>query len=42
VVLLAVHQFHRDPFVVSQAIRLGMRMVTPAPAIARYPASIRW
>jgi PIN domain nuclease of toxin-antitoxin system len=36
---------HRDPFdrgLVSQAILLGMSIVTPDPAIARYPAPILW
>ena len=41
--LLPAH--HRDPFdrgLVSQAILLGMSIVTPDPAIARYPAPILW
>lgn len=36
---------HRDPFdrgLVSQAILLGMSIVTPDPTIARYPARILW
>jgi PIN domain nuclease of toxin-antitoxin system len=36
---------HRDPFdrgLVSQAILLGMSIVTPDPAIARYPAPTYW
>lgn len=36
---------HRDPFdrgLVSQAILGGMSIVTPDPAIARYPAPILW
>jgi PIN domain nuclease of toxin-antitoxin system len=36
---------HRDPFdrgLVSQAILLGMRIVTPDPAIAQYPAPTLW
>lgn len=36
---------HRDPFdrgLVSQAILLGMSIVTPDPAIARYPAPTLW
>jgi PIN domain nuclease of toxin-antitoxin system len=36
---------HRDPFdrgLVSQAILLGLRIVTPDPTIARYPAPILW
>ena len=36
---------HRDPFdrgLVSQAILNGMMIVTPDPAIARYPAPILW
>lgn len=36
---------HRDPFdrgLVSQAILLGMSIVTPDPAVARYPAPILW
>ena len=36
---------HRDPFdrgLVSQAILLGLRIVTPDPIIARYPAPILW
>lgn len=42
-VLLPDH--HRDPFdrgLVSQAILLGMQIVTPDPMIARYPAPILW
>jgi len=41
--LLPAH--HRDPFdrgLVSQAILLGMSIVTPDPAITRYPAPILW
>lgn len=41
--LLPAH--HRDPFdrgLVSQAILLGMRIVTPDPFIARYPAPLLW
>jgi PIN domain nuclease of toxin-antitoxin system len=41
--LLPAH--HRDPFdrgLVSQAILLGMSIVTPDPAIARYPAPVLW
>jgi PIN domain nuclease of toxin-antitoxin system len=36
---------HRDPFdrgLVSQAILLGLQIVTPDPEIARYPAPILW
>ena len=36
---------HRDPFdrgLVSQAILGGMTIVTPDPAIARYPAPVLW
>lgn len=36
---------HRDPFdrgLVSQAILNGLTIVTPDPAIARYPAPILW
>lgn len=36
---------HRDPFdrgLVSQAILHGLRIVTPDPAIARYPAPTLW
>ena len=36
---------HRDPFdrgLVSQAILNGMTIVTPDPAIARYPAPVLW
>ena len=36
---------HRDPFdrgIVSQAILNGMTLVTPDPAIARYPAPVLW
>jgi PIN domain nuclease of toxin-antitoxin system len=41
--LLPAH--HRDPFdrgLVSQAILLGLSIVTPDPAIARYPAPTYW
>jgi PIN domain nuclease of toxin-antitoxin system len=37
--------YHRDPFdrgLVSQAIMLGLSIVTPDPAIARYPAPVYW
>ena len=36
---------HRDPFdrgLVSQAILNGMTIVTPDPALARYPAPVLW
>lgn len=36
---------HRDPFdrgLLARAILLGMRIVTPDPAVARYPAPILW
>lgn len=36
---------HRDPFdrgLVAQAIMLGMSIVTPDPAITRYPAPTLW
>lgn len=36
---------HRDPFdrgLISQAILRGMTIVTPDPAIARYPAPVLW
>ena len=36
---------HRDPFdraLVAQAIVGGMTIVTPDPAIARYPVPVRW
>jgi PIN domain nuclease of toxin-antitoxin system len=46
----AVHEsvlppLHRDPFdrgLVAQAILLGMTIVTPDAAIARYPAPVLW
>lgn len=42
-VLLPPH--HRDPFdrgLISQAILRGLTIVTPDPAIARYPAPVLW
>lgn len=38
-------ELHRDPFdrlLVSQAIEEGLTIVTPDPAIARYPAAVLW
>lgn len=41
-VLPALHRDLFDRGLVSQAILLGMSIVTPDPAIARYPAPVLW
>ena len=43
--VLRLPQLHRDPFdrmLISQAIALGLAIVTPDPLIAQYPVRVIW